>query len=72
MNIKSNILVGGQDYGLIKTAMKVYNSTNFINRTKVDILSVIEYFSTPQVITTSSNPFSISLAIEVISQIIEE
>jgi len=88
INIISNVPVVGQAYGLTKAAMKVYNCTDPINATKVALVSVIEDCSPPQVkyplkcgillvqvgivIATSGNPFSVSLAIGAIRQIIEE
>ena len=88
INILGNVPVVGQAYGLTKTAMKVYNSTNPINATKVALMSIIEDCSPPQVkyplkcgvllvqvgivLATNGNPFSVSLAIGAIRQIIEE
>ena len=88
INIISNIPVVGQAYGLTKTAMKVYNCTDPINATKVALVSVVEDCSPPQVkyplkcgillaqvgiaIATGGNPFSVSLTIGAIRQIIQE
>jgi hypothetical protein len=76
-----------QAYGLTKTAMKVYNSTDPISAVKNATLSIIEDCAPPQVkypikcgillaqlglaISSGGNPWAVALAIGSARQIIE-
>jgi hypothetical protein len=77
----------GQAYGLTKTAMRVYNSTDPISAVKNATLSIIEDCTPPQVkypikcgillaqlglaISSGGNPWAIAMAIGSARQIIE-
>lgn len=77
----------GQPYGLTKTAIRVYNSTDAISAVKNATLSIIEDCSPPQVkypikcmillaqlglaISSGGNPWAVAMAIGSARQIIE-
>ena len=79
--------VVGQVYGLTKTAMRVYNSTDPISAVKNATLSIIEDYAPPQVkypikcrillaqlalaISSGGNPWAVAMAIGSARQIIE-
>jgi hypothetical protein len=83
----NQVPVVGQAYGLTKTAMRVYNSTDPISAVKNATLSIIEDCAPPQVkypikcgillaqlglaISSGGNPWAVAMAIGSARQIIE-